>query len=40
MVLDDGSVVEATEEDHSELFWALKGGANNFGMIRYLPNLV
>ncbi|KAI1772108.1 hypothetical protein F4818DRAFT_444733 [Hypoxylon cercidicola] len=33
VVLADGSVVEATNEDHPDLFWALKGGANNFGIV-------
>ena len=31
VVLADGSVVEASETSHSDLWWALKGGANNFG---------
>ncbi|KAI0179263.1 FAD-binding domain-containing protein [Hypoxylon sp. FL1284] len=33
VVLADASVVEATAENHPELFWALKGGANNFGIV-------
>ncbi|OTA83406.1 hypothetical protein M434DRAFT_400700 [Hypoxylon sp. CO27-5] len=33
VVLANGSVVEATLEDHSDLFWALKGGTNNFGIV-------
>ncbi|KAI0114287.1 FAD-binding domain-containing protein [Hypoxylon sp. NC0597] len=33
VVLADGSIVEATVEDHSDLYWALKGGTNNFGIV-------
>ncbi|RYP77480.1 hypothetical protein DL769_003390 [Monosporascus sp. CRB-8-3] len=33
VVLADGSVVEASAHQHSDLFWALKGGANNFGIV-------
>ncbi|KAI1074068.1 FAD-binding domain-containing protein [Whalleya microplaca] len=33
IVLADGSVIEATSSEHSDLFWALKGGANNFGIV-------
>ncbi|CAJ2511674.1 Uu.00g072990.m01.CDS01 [Anthostomella pinea] len=33
VVLADGSVVEATAAEHPDLFWALKGGANNFGVV-------
>ncbi|OTA99930.1 hypothetical protein M426DRAFT_268468 [Hypoxylon sp. CI-4A] len=33
VVLADGNVVEATHEDHPDLFWALKGGASNFGIV-------
>lgn len=32
VVLADGRVVEASADSHSDLFWALKGGSNNFGM--------
>lgn len=31
--MGDGSVVTATAKDHSDLFWALKGGGNSFGII-------
>jgi len=34
LVLGDGSVVEANAEgEHSELFWALRGGGANFGIV-------
>ncbi|TVY93031.1 Bifunctional solanapyrone synthase, partial [Lachnellula willkommii] len=32
VVLANGSVVNANEESHSDLFWALKVGFNNFGV--------
>ncbi|KAM0320417.1 hypothetical protein ACHAO8_000429 [Botrytis cinerea] len=33
VVLADGSIVEANTANHSDLFFALKGGNNNFGII-------
>lgn len=33
VVLGDGSVVEVSDESHPDLFWALKGGNNNFGIV-------
>lgn len=33
VVLADGKVVNATREDHGDLFWALKGGGNSFGIV-------
>ncbi len=33
VVLADGSVVEASQQDNSDLWWALKGGSNNFGIV-------
>ena len=32
-MLGSGQVVTATEEHEPDLFWALKGGANNFGIV-------
>ncbi|KAL2272924.1 hypothetical protein FJTKL_05720 [Diaporthe vaccinii] len=34
VVLADGSIVEATADgEHADLFWALRGGHNNFGIV-------
>ena len=33
VVLADGSVVEANKTSNSDLFWALKGGSSNFGIV-------
>lgn len=32
LVLADGSVVRATEQEHAELFWAVRGAGANFGI--------
>ena len=34
VVLSDGSIVAASPAQNDDLFWALKGGAANFGMYR------
>lgn len=33
VVLADGSIVEANKKSNPDLFWALKGGSSNFGLV-------
>lgn len=33
VVLANGTIVEANATAHADLFWALKGGSSNFGLV-------
>jgi len=33
LVTPDGELVRATADDHADLFWALRGGGGNFGVV-------
>ncbi|QEO15475.1 FAD-binding oxidoreductase [Agromyces intestinalis] len=36
LVLADGSVVRASADEHDDLFWAVRGGGGNFGVVTSL----
>ena len=36
VVIADGSVVTASPTSHSDLFWAIRGGGSNFGIVTEL----
>jgi FAD/FMN-containing dehydrogenase len=35
VVVADGTIIEADERHHSDLFWAIRGGGSNFGIVTH-----
>ena len=33
MITADGRLLRASEKDHPDLFWAIRGGSGNFGVV-------
>ncbi|KAF1955976.1 FAD-binding domain-containing protein [Byssothecium circinans] len=39
MVLADGSTITASEKEHSDLYFAVKAGSNNFGIVTHMATI-
>ena len=38
LVTADGEIVRASDDEHSDLFWAIRGGGGNFGVATWLED--